>query len=174
MRRVIEALATVVAFSAGPLAAQLPEPAAGTRVRIHTAGATRPLTGIVAWQDGARVAVLRTPADTAIIPLTAIDRLDVSQGRRSNALRGARTGALVGAGVGLALGIAALAEEEDSFFDYGAEVVPLSAVGVGFVGGTIGLLVGALSSSEQWTPAGMVITVRPAPEGVSLGAILEF
>ncbi len=159
--------------AAGPASAQLPELRTGARVRIHTAGAAEPLTGTIAYQTASDLAVLRAPDDTAMVSLAAISRVDVSGGRRSNALRGAKLGALLGAGVGAALGMAAMAEE-DGYFDYGAEVIPVSMVGGGILGGTLGLLIGAASGSEQWVPAMGTVAVAPSPRGVSLSASFPF
>ena len=173
MTRSLGSLAAVLVFAVGSLAAQQPDLVAGTRVRVHASGATLPLTGTIAWQDRTNLAVVRSPGDTAIVPLTALTRMDVSRGRQSNVLRGARAGALIGAGAGVLLGLVAMADD-DSYFDYGAEVVPFGALGGGFIGGTIGLLIGSVTTSERWTPAGTTITVRPGSSGMAIGATMTF
>ncbi len=173
MARILVSLAAVATFCAGPLGAQESGLTAGTRVRIHASGAAVPLTGTVAWRDATHLAVRRASGDTAIVAVAALTRVDVSRGRRSNVLRGARAGALVGAGAGLILGLAALGDE-DSFFDYGPEIVPLSALGGGFLGGSVGLLIGALSTSEQWAPADAGLIIGARGGGVGMGATLAF
>lgn len=174
MTRSLGSLAAVLLFAVGSLAAQQPDLAAGTRVRVHASGATLPLTGTIAWQDTTNLAVIRSPGDTAIVPLAGLARVDVSRGRQSNVLRGARAGALVGAGAGILLGLAAMAGDDDGFYQVGPEAVPLGALGGGFLGGTIGLLIGSVTSSEQWTPAGTTITVRPRSNGMAIGAAMTF
>lgn len=173
MARVLASLAAIATLSAGPLGAQESDFPAGTRVRVHASGATVPLTGTVAWRDATHLAVRRASGDTAIVAMSALTGVDVSRGRRSNVLRGARTGALIGAGAGLVLGLLALGEE-DSYFDYGAEIVPLSALGGGIMGGSVGLLIGALTTSERWSPTSPTLTVRPGFGTVAVGATLAF
>lgn len=162
MRWSILVFAAGFAGIAAPLSAQASGPWVGARVRIHLSGATVPLTGTIAEQHSSHLVVFRSGADSATVPLGTIARMEVSRGRHSNVYRGARTGALVGAGVGALLGIGALTEE-DSFFDYGPEVVPLSALGGGFMGAMIGTAIGALSSSEQWAPAVVSVRMGGAP-----------
>lgn len=173
MARFLASLAALVSLSASSLGAQESEFPAGTRIRIHASGATVPLTGTVAWRDATHLAVRRVSGDTAVVAMSALTRVDVSRGRRSNVLRGARAGALVGAGAGLILGLAAMGDE-GSYFDYGAEVIPLSILGGGFLGGSVGLLIGALTTSEQWSPADAAITVRPDHGTLAVGAKLAF
>ena len=173
MARYFGSLAAVVLVSAGSLAGQQPDLPAGTRVRVHASGATLPLTGTIAWQDRTNLAVVRSPGDTAIVPLAAVTGVDVSRGRQSNVLRGARAGALIGAGAGVLLGLAAMSDD-DSFFQYGPEAIPLGALGGGFLGGTIGLLIGSATSSEQWAPTGTTITIRPGSSSVAIGATMTF
>ncbi len=174
MARVLASLAAVVALSAGSLTAQVADFPAGTRVRVHSPGVERALTGTVAWRDETHLAVLRTSGDTAIVTMSALTRVDVSRGRRSNVMRGARTGALVGAGTGLLLGLAAMAVEDDSYFDYGAEVIPIGTLGGAFLGGSVGLLIGALTTSERWTPGNSALTVQPGIGRVAVHATVTF
>jgi hypothetical protein len=173
MARVLASLAAIATLSAGPLGAQESDFPAGTRVRVHASGATIPLTGTVAWRDATHLAVRRASGDTAIVAVSALTRVDVSRGRQSNVLRGARTGALVGAGAGLVLGLAAMGDN-DSFFDYGPEIIPISMLGGGFMGGSVGLLIGAFTTSEQWSPTDPALTIRPGFGTVAVGATLTF
>lgn len=174
MRGIIENFFLLTVLTTGTLAAQQPALAAGARVRVHPVGDAATLIGTVAYLTPLQLAVLRSPDDTAIVPVARIARVDVSAGRRSNALRGAKLGSISGATLGALLGLAALAVEEDSYFDYGAEVVPLSMIGGGLLGGTVGLLIGAASSSEQWVQAADVVAVRPTGRGMTLSATFTF
>src|SRR5688572_20853891 len=172
MQRIIGSTVALAVLTAGMLGAQQPALEAGTRVRIHT-GATTPLTGTVAYRDPASVAVLRAPADTAFVPLASITRVEVSAGRRSNAGRGAKWGGLVGAGFGTLLGMAAMAED-DGYFELGAEAIPAGMIGGGLLGATIGVVIGALTSREQWEARSEAIAVSAAGDGVAVSARFTF
>ena len=174
MRGFIEPFILLTVLTTGTLGAQQPVLVAGARVRIHPVGDAATLIGTVAYQTPSQLAVLRSPDDTAIVSVATISRVDVSAGRRSNALRGAKLGAISGATVGALLGMAALAVQEDAYLDYGAEVLPLSMIGGGLLGGTVGLLIGAVSSSERWVPVAGVLAVRPASGGMALSATFTF
>ena len=173
MQASLASLLVLVLCAAGRVSAQLPEFQAGARVRIHTTGAVEPLTGTFAYQTSSELGVVRAPDDTAVVSLAAISRVDVSGGRRSNALRGAKLGALIGAGVGAALGMVAMAED-DGFIDYGAEAIPAGMLGGGVLGGAVGLLFGAVTSSERWIPATGSIAVTPGAGGVAVSASFQF
>jgi hypothetical protein len=173
MQASLASLLVLVLCAAGRVSAQLPEFQTGARVRVHTTGAAEPLTGTIAYQTPSELAVLRAPDDTAVVSLAAISRVDVSGGRRSNALRGAKLGALIGAGVGAALGMAAMAEN-DGFIDYGAEAIPAGMLGGGILGGAVGLLFGAATGSERWVPAIGAVAVMPGADGVAVSASFRF
>jgi hypothetical protein len=174
MRGIIGSFFALTVVTTGSLGAQQPVLPTGARVRVHAVGDAASLIGTVAYQSPSQLAVIRSPGDTAIVSAATISRVEVSAGRRSNALRGAKIGSISGATIGALLGAAALAMEEGSFFDYGAEVIPLSMIGGGLFGGAVGLLIGAASSSERWVPAGGVIAVRPAGGGIALSATFTF
>ena len=173
MQKIIGSFLALALLTAGTLPAQQLGLTEGTRVRIHTAGAAIPVTGTIAYRAPDGVAVLRAPSDTAYVPLAAITRVDVSTGRRSNAGRGAKVGGLIGVGLGALLGMAAMAED-DGYFDYGAEAIPTGMLGGGLLGVTAGVIIGALSSREQWTPGLEAIAVSPAADGVAVSARLSF
>jgi len=150
------------------------EAATGARVRLEVTGEARPITGTLAGQDGGNLLLIGTAGDTARIASTAIPSLEVSRGRRSNALRGAAVGALVGGISGAVLGVAAMSDD-GGFLDFGAEMIPIGMAGGALIGGTAGLLIGALSHSEQWersTPPAIVI--GPSSHGLRLAANLRF
>jgi hypothetical protein len=172
MHRIIGSTVALAVLTAGTLAAQQALEA-GTRVRIHTAGATTPLTGTVAYRDTGSVAVLRAPADTAFVPLTSITSVEVSAGRRSNIGRGAKWGALVGAGAGALLGLAAMSED-DGYFEFGAEAVPIGMLGVGVLGGAVGGLFGALTTSERWAQGAAAIALTAGGDRVGVSGRLTF
>jgi len=104
------------------------------------------------------------------VPLQSIDRLEISQGKKSNVGKGALIGALAGAGFGLAVGIGAAAED-DGWFDYGAEVIPLAMLGGAFWGTAFGLVIGALTPGEKWAeiPLDAIRTRSPSVTGGVVG-----
>jgi hypothetical protein len=173
MHRIIGSFVALAVFTAGNLSTQQPGLGAGARVRIHMAGAAMPLTGTVAYLDPGSVAILRAPADTAFIPFTAISRVEVSAGRRSNIGRGAKWGALVGAGAGALLGLAAMSED-DGYFEFGAEAVPIGMLGGGVFGGAVGGLFGALTTSERWAPGAAAVALTAGGDRVGVSARLTF
>jgi hypothetical protein len=165
-------LLALVLLAAGTVSAQLPELQSGTRVRIRTTGTRSPLIGTVAYQTPSELGVLRAAGDTATVSLAAISRVDMSGGRRSNAMPGAKMGAVTGATLGAMFGVVLLAA--DSWLDYGAEVIPISMLGGGILGGGVGLLVGAVTSSERWLPANGLVAVTPAAGGAAVSASFRF
>jgi len=173
MQASLASIFVLILWAAGRVSAQLPEFRTGAWVRIHTTGAAELLTGTIAYQTPSELGVLQAPDDTAVVSRAAISRVDVSGGRRSNALRGARLGALVGAGAGAALGMAVMAED-DGFFDFGAEAIPAGMLGGGVLGGAVGLLFGAVISSERWIPATGSVAVTPGAGGVAVSASFRF
>ena len=170
---------SALVLCAAPLAAQGMHsdaaPAPGIRVRVTTSGVEEPLTGTLAWLDATTIALLRAPGDTAHVLRDGLERIEVSLGRRSNAGKGLRRGALIGTTVGAMLGILLMAGD-DGYFDYGAEAIPLGAAGGAMYGSLIGLVVGALSRSEQWAevPARPAIVAGSAGGGFAAGVRLDF
>ena len=86
---------------------------AGSRVRLKTVDpSTKWVQGdLVRLSEDSLHIVPAGGADSLAFATGAIDRLEVSRGRRSNAGKGALLGLAIGAGAGLALGVAASAEE---------------------------------------------------------------
>ncbi|MDH3290979.1 MAG: hypothetical protein OEO20_07595 [Gemmatimonadota bacterium] len=123
--------------------------------------------------------VVDSPA--VAVPLAMVSRLEAPAGRRSNWDKGARAGALVGGGVGLLLGVA-YAACDDSWVcpQSGGEkigAVVVGAVAVGFAGGLVGTMIGALSSRDAWrdVPLGRArVAVHPTPDGFALGVAFRF
>lgn len=94
--------------------------------------------------------------DTVAIAMSAITRLQVSGGRRSNWDRGLLIGSLVGGGLGLVAGVAWSTCEGFLCPDTGGEqagVIVVTTLGVGLAGGLLGTGIGALSSREIWWEA---------------------
>ena len=182
-RRPTAALAAALLLAAAPLAAQ-PAPAAlpdtGARVRVVLVDRHRVVGTLVAREPG-RWLVRRARGDTVAVTPLAVERLDVSLGRRSVARafwRGAGVGALVGGGV-TAVGFGVLAASgnlrcTDCFFP------PVLVVGIGGTALTVGTtLVGGVIGSfvrERWTsvplPAETRVGVVAVPGGAGVGVRL--
>jgi len=153
---------------------QAQEAAAGSRVRLQVAGADQPLLGTLAGRDGTDLLVIREPGDTARIASTSVTSLEVSRGQRSNVLQGGKVGALVGSLAGAVLGVVAMSDD-GGFLDLGPEMIPIGMAGGALLGGTAGLLIGALFHSERWErTAPPAIVIRPFSHGLGLAANLRF
>ena len=102
------------------------------------------------------------------IYLSSVEKLEVNDGRRSNADMGMATGTVIGAFVGFSfvlMGATAFGDPKGAFSTAGLKYVAVGA-GVGFV---IGTAVGALSSRDAWrevTVGDLRVTV--APNGLTL------
>ncbi len=151
MRTVTSLTVGLLLVSVTSLSAQEPPPIeAGSRIRV-TAPSTGvdKLVGICLSTSGDS---LRMQADEQASPMTIsladVTRLEVSQGRKSNTLRGLGIGFLVGAVAG---GLLATQVDVEEGLDPGPEELILyGAVVGGAAFGAIGAGIGALSKSERW------------------------
>jgi hypothetical protein len=150
----------------------------GRRIRIHQEG-NQKLVGSFVAMDSASLAMVTTAGDTVRVPRSNVTGLDLSQGTKSNAGKGAITGLLIGGGVGIVLGLAASSDAEGSFFDVGAGTWAAgSGLFFGAVGAGIGALIGSGSRSDKWAPTAWP-TLSFLPSGrdgktVALGMHLTF
>jgi len=107
------------------------------------------------------------------IAASDIRKLEVSDGRKSNAGKGMVTGTVIGAFVGFSLVLSAAAafgDLSDAFSSDGLKYVAAGA-GVGFV---IGTAIGALGSDDAWrevTVGDLRVTV--APNGLTLSVPVQ-
>lgn len=124
---------------------------------------------IVLMHDTLAVRRGRTVRDTVVtlVRVGDIERIEVRTGRRRNTAGGVKWGALIGGGVGLVGGIATFAEGchglECYSFGYGAEAVPLGAIGGALAGAGIGALVGMMQTVEDWQEVRLVPSAPPRP-----------
>jgi hypothetical protein len=133
----------------------------GTRVRVMARGITaRPLVGVVNdWQPDALVIRSIEHPTTMRIPLPALTRLDVSQGRRSHWVRGGAIGLVTGlAASGLFL--AAFCSDPDTSCH--ADTVGKVTAIFGLPPTMIGLGIGLAIRSERWERV-------PLPSGRAAG-----
>lgn len=177
------------------LLAQQPAPAldVGTRVRLTVPCQSGSPSTTAAGQATCRFAgsLARVSAGTITLTahdsvthhdLSAVQRLEISRGRRSYWLVGAGTGFLVGAGATYVVlhtgGSTALCDRsanQDALAS--GECLGLTALG-GLVGAGLGALVGGLIRTERWEDSPLErlrLTVRPRPgHGAALAVTLVF
>jgi hypothetical protein len=164
--RIVTLAAAALLLAAPAAAQQAADGLTGTRVRVTAPNfLPAPLQGTVTsyTQQGLGV-VGDTGADTVLLPLRAISRLDRFAGgsASSTAWYRGRMGGFIGAGLGLIAG-PLLAKVTDRGMGESA----LIGGGVGLATGfTVGAIWGASSPRERWTwtmqPWGYDATLRPA------------
>jgi hypothetical protein len=97
-------------------------------------------------------ALLLEPEDSVeavLLPLAAVNKLELSRGKGSKIGRGALAGGLFGAGVGLVVGIAALGEDGGGFHIGVGEVIRGTLV-LGGLGAGMGMLLEVAAPGERW------------------------
>jgi hypothetical protein len=150
----------------------------GRRIRVHQPGQKK-VTGTFAFMDAERLALVTAPGDTVQLSRKAITRVDLADGTKSKAGKGAVDGLLIGGGVGIALGIAFGVAAEDTYADAG---VPAYAAGTGIlfaaIGAGVGALIGSGSRTDRWVPtAWPTVSFQPAGldgKRLALGMNLTF
>ena len=125
----------------------------GRRIRVHQQDHKK-LVGSFVAMDSASRAMVTNAGDTVRVPLGHIVGLDLSQGTKSNAGKGALTGLLIGAMSGVLVGAVASSSDDGDFIDLNAGewAVGIGAV-FGALGAGIGAGVGAGQRSDKWAPA---------------------
>jgi hypothetical protein len=160
--------ALVLTAQADLFAQQEPPVAPGDRVRVTVpAVQPEPLVGTVVEIDRYVCFIAREGyTDPLGLPLTSIEKFEVSRGRKSNILKGAGLGVLFGFAAGAVIITAACAVDPCPWTT--AEGV----VGAGTIGAGLGLLIGvsagASSSGELWEPVPLDelrVTIAPHPRG---------
>ena len=122
----------------------------GRRIRVQQHQGTMVQGALVSVSDTALT--LRTSeTDTVVVARAAIAKVEVYEGTKSKAGKGAVTGLLIGGGIGVVLGVATASSTEGTLL----ESSPGSyAVGSGLLFGALGAGVGALigsgSHTEKW------------------------
>ena len=177
----VTCLAGSVAMSA-PLAAQtMPSQTIprGTRIRVSLKASPEKL--LVGTADTLRNDWLRwRPADdsSVTLPLSAINTLEISQGRHSNSGKGAKTGGVILGGLSLAtFGFLASLPEDDFFrLEGGWRDALLLTAGGTAAGAAVGALIGSMSSSEHWqnVPLGSVQVAPVSLVRFGVGVSLRF
>lgn len=168
MRRLVLVLGALAALPAA-VPAQSPWLRPGLRVRVTSADVTSPVvTGEIGAVGADSLVLLRRigARDTLrmAVPMAGITRLEVSQGRHSRW----QTGLAIGLGAGALTGaIIGASSGSDLLFTSTANAF-IGAVVFTPIGGTIGLVAGALTKHEDWetVPLGRpMVALRPGPGG---------
>lgn len=156
----------------------------GTPIRIQTTA--RPgkwITGMAVDVAADSLGIVRTRGavltrsyDTLRFARAELQRMEVSQGHKSNAGRGALIGGAVLGGAGLALGISCVGTTSaNALVGYEGSAVPIIALTSAALGAGVGALLGALSHRERWGAASLGLhTEGEAGGAVSLGVSLAF
>ncbi|KPK78488.1 MAG: hypothetical protein AMS25_15105 [Gemmatimonas sp. SM23_52] len=145
------AAALVLVASADVLAQQARPVAPGDRLRITAPSIVgERLVGTVAeLRPDALVLEPEDQLEAVLVPLAAVNKLELSRSKASNVGRGALAGGLFGAGVGLVVGIAALGEEGGGL-DIGVGELISGALVLGGFGAAMGMLLEATAALERW------------------------
>jgi hypothetical protein len=120
--------------------------------------------------------------ESMVVPLSYLARLEVSRGRKSNALKGLLIGSVVGVGVGAALGIWGASRPTSTSeavwcYEGTAACAAVGGLVVGAAGGLVGLGIGALSKTERWEEVPLDrlrVSVVPQRGGFGIGARIVF
>ena len=175
MRRLLLPTAALALVLCGgtSAAAQGPEPAPGTRVRVHLYpdGSRLVARLIAAEADTLRLEPTAgaAPQPAIAIPRARVSRLERSTGRRRHVARNAGFGALVGVGAGL---MGALTADEDDL-DWFTPTRSQFGLMVGVVVGVPTTIIGALTGfvrTEGWAavPPPAATTASPDRAGLTV------
>ena len=145
-------IVALLCLSAATLSAQGIIAKAGSRVRVD---AKQPgiwkMTGVMEASRGDSMVIRPDNSDSSIaIPMTQVQRLQVSRGMRRNAMAALGRGLLSGVAVGTALGFAITPDEREFIINSRSEQALVYGVSFGIVGGAVGLVTGTLWKSEGW------------------------
>ena len=151
-----------------PLRAQsvsTPEP--GVRVRVFASSIDRGgLVGnLVSFAHDTLAINPENRADTVVVLLSELTRLEQSTGPRTRSLRFGGIGLLVGAVGGAILGRASGDDPPTIWGNTASEKARMDAIGLGVVGWIVGAVIGSNCPTEGWTPlrlpSGARISVAP-------------
>ena len=129
-----------------PLKAQEPSIEPGARVRIKASSISpQPIVGTLESVHDSTLVLRSGQVAPLEIRLSQIERLEVSQGKKSNAGTGALVGGLIGTVAGVVVGLV-FSQGSDA-----PEGLPVTIGAAGAGGGVlIGTLAGAMDQSDRW------------------------
>ncbi|HYW30097.1 MAG TPA: hypothetical protein VE869_01235 [Gemmatimonas sp.] len=176
---VVVATATISA----PASAQAGTPPlrAGTRVRVTSAQwKSNELVGTIEQSRGDSLFVRVSGHDTSVaVAVSAIRKLDVSQGQRSRPWRGLGVGAGVGGVIGALWGLSITPDKRGMIVNTRGEQAMVLGISMAIIGAPVGLVTGVLTKSEGWKavapPEGRVrIGMAPTQSGLAMRGRLTF
>ncbi len=147
----------------------------GDRVRVNAPMVSSdPLVGSLVELTADTCVVTPEYAATAVrYPMVSITEFEVSQGLRSNTLRGLGIGFAAGATLGIVWGLIEGDDPEGLLSFTAGEKAALGAVVFGGIGGIVGAVAGALTKTERWREVPLdQLGVTLAPQsggGLSVG-----
>jgi hypothetical protein len=155
MRALLRHALIAFGFVSMPLAAQVPHPGIGVRVRAPGVLFER-FQGVYLGRSGDTLLVGNDERGPVRIPMSAVTQLDISRGR--SRWKGALSGALWGGAVGLAFGaVVAAADTTD-------DVSASEALGIMVAGGVeLGAIIGVIVGRRVWVPAQPSILMGASP-----------
>ncbi|MDH3457542.1 MAG: hypothetical protein OER90_11955 [Gemmatimonadota bacterium] len=147
--------------------------------RVHVTVPTLGIKKQAATFEALRGDVLVVVADSAMnCPLSSVSRLEVSRGRKSNAVKGLAIGSVAGVVVGAVLGVVASTGSGETLCYWGTvECGASGAAAFGVFGGLVGLGIGALSKTERWEEVPLDrlrVSIVPQRDGFGIGASIAF
>lgn len=159
---------TLLALDPSPAAAQVAStvgPGSRARVTTPSLGLSAAIGTVREATDDSLLVQFVNPRRLVRIERDAITVLEVSIDRHGHALKGLGMGTLVGAGTGAVLGLAS-GDDPPGFLAFTAgEKALVLGVFFGATGAVVGLIAGALTRSDVWSP---VTAGSPPPVDVSL------
>ena len=134
----------------------------GSRIRLVSTSVQAPMKGVVVGLDEENLTFAQEVGPPLRIPLPAVTKLDVSRGHKRHWLVGLGAGVAAGVLIGLAMPVDSdnCGPEDSNFCSRGEAML-----GGTLLFGPVGLLVGGLVKTEQWTP----VTLGPKPNLSSAG-----
>jgi hypothetical protein len=181
MSRTLGLLTLAMVAWSGSLAAQAASAVLqpGQSVRLHQ-GPSVSYAGILVSAGPDSLTLAIGGRGQLVFLRSSLTGIEIQDGTRSNAGRGAVKGLIIGGGIGFVLGVASAAGQDDSgwFYTPPGQLILGGTLGGAMMGGAIGALIGATSRSPRWVP--IVTTTAPARsdgnagKGVALGMHFEF
>jgi hypothetical protein len=157
--------------------AQLPEMAAGSRLKLDLVGYQK-VEGTLMSQTPDTLVIAADGARVTRLPASSVGRIKSTLGKShgAGAKKGAKIGTIIGAGFGVLLGLAVMGDDTyDYTFDKSAAPVAFGLVGAA-EGAIYGVVIGAIVGAQNWKTIyerPYSASVAPAPGGVRLSVSLR-
>lgn len=180
MRSAVLTVAALLLTPFGAVSSQAVQPKSGDRIRVtYAPNSLDNQTARVLSVRNDTLFLQVVPAETLVVALSGVTRLEVSTARRRHTGQGAALGAVIGFTSGALMG-AASGDEPPGWFSFTAgEKALMFGVGLAIPGLVIGALVGSQIVSDRWTsvPLGAVKAtpgLQVGRGGARLGVAVSF